>query len=685
MLLSAAQVRQFKSIEDSSLVSIDQHVTVLVGQNESGKTAFLQALHKSRPVEKTEYNLVEDFPRKRLNAYVKEHEKNPAVVTELTYTLEPSEIDSINDSLGFRLLDNLTFTRQHRYDGSTTVLLNVPEQPYIQHLVNEANLPEELATKAGQVESIRQLISLLDQAAALPAEGKTLLTDLKSTFAKVPESWQSMLNYLLWTRAIGPRLPRFLYFDDYYLLPGKINLLQLQQSVERGAVADEDKTVLSLLRMAGIDLGALLVASGYESVKAKLEAISNTISDKVFDYWKQNQELEVEFDIREDPHDAPPFNAGSNLYIRIRDRRNRVSVPFSQRSKGFVWFFSFIVWFDSIKQHLGTSTDLILLLDEPGLSLHALAQTDFLRYIGDLSSDHQILYSTHSPFMVPTESLYQVRTVEAAPSGGSVVSSDVAHSGRRTAYPLQAALGYRIAQNLFSAKRNLLVDGPADLFYLKYFSGLLDKQRKTTLRDDVTVVPMGGMGALSEFLALLGSDEVELAILEGSSARGSNGNSSNGRGESEAAIISHDREDALTQKCVVNYGMFRASKPVQTKSSGGDGNVATATALGAPSTVEDLISPSLYLKLFNGAYKDELGSTQFEEGTLPPGDTIKSRIEQHLKSNSIQLRQSGGYDPYAVASYLAANPIPASKVDAATLNRFEQLFEAINALYSEDI
>lgn len=673
MLLSAAQVRQYKSIEDSTRVSIDPHVTVLVGQNESGKTAFLQALHKSRPVEKTEYNLVEDFPRKRLNAYVKEHEKNPAVVTELTYTLEPPELDSINDSVGFRMLDTLSFTRQHRYDGSTTVLLSVPEQPYIQHLVNEANLPEELATRAGQTDSIRQLISLLEQVTTLPPEGKTLLAELKGTFSKVPESWQNMLTYLLWTRAIGPRLPRFLYFDDYYMLPGKVNLPQLQASVERGSVADEEKTVLSLLRMAGIDLGALMVASGYESVKAKLEAISNTISDKVFEYWKQNQDLDVEFDIREDPHDSPPFNVGSNLYIRIRDRRNRVSVPFSQRSKGFVWFFSFIVWFDSIKQHLGTNADLILLLDEPGLSLHALAQADFLRYIADLSANHQILYSTHSPFMVPTNNLYQVRTVEAVSSGGSVISSDITHTERRTAYPLQAALGYKLAQNLFSGKHNLLVEGPADLVYLKYFSGLLDKQRKTALRDDITVVPMGGMGNLSEFLALLGPNEVELAILEGSSK-------SNGNG-SRAVTVDHEREDALTQKCVVNYGMFRATRAKDT--TGGEGNTATATQT-LSSAIEDLLSPGLYLKLFNSAYKEELGGTQLEEGSLPEADTIRARIEKYLKNNSIQLRQAGGYDPYVVASYLAANPLPASKIDAATLSRFEQLFTAVNALYADD-
>ncbi|HEY0068482.1 MAG TPA: AAA family ATPase [Chloroflexia bacterium] len=680
MLLTAAEVRQFKSIEDSGSVEIDPNVTVLVGQNESGKTAFLQALHKSRPVDKTEFNLVEDFPRKRLNAYVREHEANPAVVTELTYTLEPEEIAQINQSLGFDLLDELSFTRQHRYDGTSSVTLQVPEDAYIQHKVREANLREELSNRLSGADSIRQLISMLD-ANAIDTDSKALLRDLKDTFAKVPESWPSMLNYLLWARAIGPRIPRFLYFDDYYLLPGKINLPTLQQHVERQTVAEEDKTVLSLLRMAEVDLTQLTVTNGYESVKAKLEAISNSITDKVFEYWKQNQELEVEFDIREDPHDAPPFNQGNNLYIRIRDRRHRVSVPFSQRSRGFVWFFSFIVWFDSIRQHLGTNADLILLLDEPGLNLHALAQADFLRYIEDLAKDHQIMYTTHSPFMVPTKRLYQVRTVEARPEGGSVISNKIGESEHKTLYPLQVALGYKLTENMFSANRNLLVEGPADMLYLKYFSALLDKQRRTPLRGDVTVVPMGGLGKLSTFMALLSAGEAELAVLSSDSYQASV-NNGNGDSSADSSAGESGARDTLTEKRVINYAMFRPESKGDGK-AGRNGNGAGAGAGGSGAAgVEDLLSTTLYLKLFNAAYKEELGSHTVDERNLPPGESIRRRIEQYVLENGLQLSQSGIYDPYVVASYLASNPIPASKIDAGTLTRFEQLFQAVNDLYS---
>lgn len=154
---------------------------------------------------------------------------------------------------------------------------------------------------------------------------------------------------------LEPNIPKFFYFDDYRLLPGKINLNELKAQYDASqknpqALSDGYKTVISLMNVAGIDLNSLINPKGYEIAKARLEGIAIKVTDKVFEYWTQNQELDVEFDIRTDPQDKPPFNNGSNLYIRIRNRRHRVSVPFEQRSKGFIWFFSFIIWFDSIKK-----------------------------------------------------------------------------------------------------------------------------------------------------------------------------------------------------------------------------------------------------------------------------------------------------------------------------------------------
>src|SRR5262249_3840279 len=150
------------------------------------------------------------------------------------------------------------------------------------------------------------------------------------------------------------------------------------------------------------------------------------------EFWKQNEDLEVKVDIRADPSDQAPFNNGPNLYIRIANNRHRgVTTPFKQRSRGFIWFFSFLVWFDSVQHQLGEGKDkrpLILLLDEPGLSLHALAQYDFLRYIDRLAEIHQVIYTTHSPFMIHSDRLHEVRLVEDRDEVGTVISDNVSWS-----------------------------------------------------------------------------------------------------------------------------------------------------------------------------------------------------------------------------------------------------------------
>lgn len=666
MLLVDARVTVYKSIDDSGEVPIDPEVTVLVGKNESGKTAFLEGLFKARPVDKdASFNVISDYPRKGLNEYQRVQAEQPAVVCVLTYSLSDYEIEQINTGLGLELLKELEFTWTFRYGGGSVVSLSLPEDVYVQHLVSNASLPQEHATVCAAVPSIRKLVECLE-GLDLNTEGSAFLEGLKAKF-NAPDSWSNALSHYVWTCYVLPRVPKFLYFDDYYLLPGKINLPALQQCIQaeeegRQQLRSEDKTAIGLLRMAGVDIRTLTNPAGYEEVKAKLEAISNSITDRVFEYWTQNPDLDVEFDIRADPQDAAPFSSGQNLYIRIRNRRHRVTVPFSQRSKGFIWFFSFIIWFDSIKQQMGTKDELVLLLDEPGLSLHALGQADFLRYIDHLSEEHQIVYTTHSPFMVHSDRLHQVRVVEDLPKEGTRVRASISGSDPNTVFPLQAALGYTIAQNLFVSKRNLLVEGPADLVYLRYFSAALDEVGRTGLGDDITIVPVGGLDKLATFVALLRGNELQLVVLH------------DYLNKTDPRLDSLVREKLIREKQVLNYALFRDPSA----------KAATASAKGSvallSSDVEDMISPALYLMLFNAVYAKELGEVEVKESALPGGDRIVERIEAYLRAGSIQLRASGGYNHYLVASHLASHPLPVNKVDDGTLARFEYLFGVVNGL-----
>lgn len=673
--LIRARVQHFKSIMDSGEVSIAPKVTVLVGQNEAGKTAFLQALHKARAADDADekYDREMDYPRAALNDYEETHGSTPAVVATLTYELAEDEQRAINEALGARVLTSRTFTVTHNYNNGASIGLHAQEQAFARDLVDAAGLPEEVAAPLRAAKNARELLATL-AAATRATEAEAFYQQLNVRFGKMPKGW-SGADYEIWSQHIAPAIPRFVYFDDYRLLPGRMNLTGLQQRVAQSAsnpavLTGQDRAVLGLLRMAKVNLGHLLQASTYESITAKLEAFSNKVTDRVFKYWKQNDQLEVRVDVRQTPGEQPPFNNGPNLEIRIYNKRHRVTVGFDQRSRGFIWFFSFLVWFDSVRQQLGTDKDLILLLDEPGLNLHALAQADFLRYIDDLAATHQTLYTTHSPFMVHGDRLHEVRLVEDRKELGTRVTDDVSGSDPKTVFPLQAALGYSIAQNLFISKRNLLVEGPADLVYLQQVSAALESAGRTGLRADVTIVPAGGLDNVATFVALLGGNRLEAVIVHDLSNK------------PHQRLEQLQRDKIIGEKHVLNYGSFRSPNG-ETPSK--KGVAATAAAGGdsagkLPSTdIEDLFAPAAYLEWFNATFAKALGGKKIVPADLPPGDRIVERLERYLAAEGIEIRSSKGFNHYAVANHIAGAP---KKLDKETLDRFELLFKTVNALYT---
>ena len=118
--------------------------------------------------------------------------------------------------------------------------------------------------------------------------------------------------------------------------------------------------------------------TNHERYIRQIENASNAIGDDIFEYWTQNKNLEVDLKLlpTAEPNALPQLTQAPLLEIRVRNTRHRVSVPFDERSRGFVWFFSFLAYFSKLEED--EKQPLILLLDEPGLSLHAMAQRDLL-------------------------------------------------------------------------------------------------------------------------------------------------------------------------------------------------------------------------------------------------------------------------------------------------------------------
>jgi len=312
-------------------------------------------------------------------------------------------------------------------------------------------------------------------------------------------------------------MPKFLYYDEYYSLPSRISIEKLNSN-SLDSSENDYKTAKALFELADINTEEILESESFEDYIAELEATEAIISEELFKYWQTNKNLSITFQIdkvAKKENRTINTNYGQQQVtdvnivehvLDIRVKNKGVSLPLKNRSKGFNWFFSFLVWFKKIQEDQGSNY--ILLLDEPGLNLHASAQADLLHFLEDLSENYQIVYSTHSPFMIVSDKLQRIRTVLETDKG-SMISNSVQEKDPNTLFPLQAALGYNIAQNLFISKKNLLVEGVSDLIYLQTMSAILESAGKESLNSDITIVPTGGLEKVATFISLLRGNELK--------------------------------------------------------------------------------------------------------------------------------------------------------------------------------
>ncbi|MFC3301017.1 AAA family ATPase [Arthrobacter agilis] len=483
MKLITANLRRYRSIEDGSEFTVEPDVTCLVGKNESGKTAVLQGLYKSYPVDKSKFDEGLDYPS-RLTRERKEEGK--LRVAELTYELDDSEAAKVEARFGHGVLKSkiIKMTTGYRYEGVSTWDVQIDQAVAVEHLREGLDLPQATQQLANQATTVPALTQILEGMEAPTAAVTQVLT--------VVEGWRNNDLQLAVIDSLAADRPRFVYFGDYDSMPGKVSIPYLIAARTKGTLTRGEEAVLALLSMAGVDLEDFQEPESHEHLIRDLENASNSISSEVFEYWTQNKNLSVRLDIigTPEPGAAAPFNQAPLLQIRVVNQRHNVSVPFDERSRGFVWFFSFLAYFTHLEED--SKQQLILLLDEPGLNLHATAQADLLRFIDErLAPSHQVLFSTHSPFMINAHKFGRVRTVVDDEQKGTIVSADVLRADAETAFPLHATLGIELSQTLFVGPNVLLVEGPGDLLYLEVLSETLKSLNREGLNEKLVITPAG--------------------------------------------------------------------------------------------------------------------------------------------------------------------------------------------------
>lgn len=621
MRIKSYRVFNYKNIDDSNDIDVDEKVTCLVGKNEAGKTATIQALYRVNPIVETPFDEVKEYPRKNLRSYqrkVKNGQEQPADVIKAIFTFSPEEKRDFISIHGDVLNDYDQVSITIAYDNKKRIGLSVNEEKWVKHYIKN-ELPD--SDNSFKAKSLSELIEELNG-----IEDKTIFNEC---LAKLNQISSTELIIYLYNAFVKERIPQVFFFDDYSIMKGHALLNQIAGSAEPGM-----KTLNDLLVLADVTPQELQNNANYEHHKANLEAIANEITDDVFKYWKQNDQLEVEFDV----HRPAGNNQQGEFHIRIKNKKHRVTVPFDERSRGFVWFFSFLTAFKKLSEDY---TQLIILLDEPGLNLHASAQSDLLRFIEDvLAEDHQIIYTTHSPFMIDPQHIERVRTVEDLETSGVQVSSECLTVDKNTVFPMQAALGYSLAQTLFLGPNCLLVEGPSDLLYIQTLSNILTDKDMEPLSDSWVITPVGGADKLATFATLIGANELNICVLMDISKK------------DKQRVDNLKKNNFLTQKSIIELNQFSINKEAD---------------------IEDLFEIDEYIDLVKRSYR---GLDTLEASKLDKQPRIIKRIEAYIKKNRITVSYNHYKPSYTGLTCLGSD----IELSEDTLKRFETMFKVVNKL-----
>lgn len=640
MILKEVTIKKFRNIIDSTKVDIESDITCLVGKNESGKSSFLNALYRLNPIRKNVKFKIEDhYP-----AWLEKKDRMKGVSLEdeqpvnTLFELEEDEIELINETFGEGVLKSNTLKLNKSYEGTLYHCMNLNESQYLKNLIQGLSFSKETRaeiTNCSKISELRSFLENYDESDEETTEKESAsIESLKKRFDKQMGKSETIISacYSL----IQKNIPKFIYFDKYSTLPYTVKIKEVLEA-DDSTLDDNMLTAKSLLRMAAADDDYLLNPD-YERRKRELENVANALTQDVLEYWSQNTSLRVNPDIDKTTVNKPNGKTTviDELKIRIWDDKHFLSLPFDEHSTGFQWFFSFLAAFSEYEYR---DEPVIILLDEPGLGLHGKAQADFLRFIEDrLAPKRQVIYSTHSPFMVQPNKLERARIVEEkSRDEGSKITADVMTSDPDTLFPLQGALGYDLAQHMFISKNNLILEGTSDYTYISAISDFLAAKGRIGLRDEWTLIPVGGADLILTFVALLGV-HLDLTVVV------------DARKEGNQKLAKLSRNGYLKSKKIITLNEIVVSKLAD---------------------IEDLFSESDYLKLYN----DTFGKT-YKPEDLKGSDQIVNRLARlediprfnHGRPADVFLRNRNKY---------------LDELSDETLNNFEKLFEKINDTFEE--
>lgn len=593
MRLQRYRVTNFRSVEDSGWINVSD-VSALIGVNESGKTNLLLPLWKFLPAQEGEIHPVSDYP-KALFGTIRSSPKDFCFINTIFDSTSISERIAL--LTGFPSEQFRVISVSRHYDGKYRYIfpdLDVPrlyKKEDMLALIDRART-ELLAIEPSAKEAplrtliLNAIVASADEIKRLSEIGaneiSVVLKRIEELIPETPARTSLLIPRLnrlhdelstakgsitrkrpnevngVWD-TIFAALPHFVYYSNYGNLDSEIYLPHVVENLKREDLGAKEaakaRTLRVLFRFVKLSPEEILQLGQDNLVQANggrrptdeqieeaserkrerstlLQSAGTLLTGRFKDWWRQGN-----YRFR--------FEADGNFFnIWVSDDRRPDEVELEGRSTGLQWFLSFYLVFlvESQEQHSNS----VLLLDEPGMSLHPLAQRDLSIFFKNLSESNQLLYTTHSPFLVDADHLDRVRKVYVDDNGKTKATEDLRHGAGEAAsgavYAVTSALNMTVAESLLIGCQPIVVEGPSDQHYLTAIKTLLISGGRLKPTRELVFPPSGGTKTIRSIAnILLGRDEHLPKVLLDSDTMGRRM-----RSELQSTLYSECKEQVLS-------------------------------------------------------------------------------------------------------------------------------------------
>ncbi len=480
MKLKKFRIKNFKSITDSGDCYLTDTITILAGKNESGKTSILEAL--------------EDFDTDEKIRDTAKPIKSPEAIPEIsiTFIVEKDTVKEVLTEIGstqkavadIELEIIKTFPDIYTF-GKTTKeneLFGTKEIEKIQKSIKEKwGKVKILHTKYPQLGGVSfdfEFSDLTNEKILLTAFKTATAPNIPQIDEKDRESFpkslieieteiQNLENLIAtedkFFKALKKWIPNFVFFNSFEdVFPNKIPFAELETN----------EWIQDLAVISDLNVATIKTATARDKQKHKTD-INIKLNNDYEKFWSQDvSSLSVDWDSQD-----------LNFWIQ------EDGYPYepSLRSKGRQWHLAFYI---KVSARANENVPNIILIDEPGLFLHATAQKDILNKLEDSAKEIQLIFSTHSPYLLEADKLNQIRLIHRTKKAGTKIENKVhALADKETLTPILTAIGLELSAGITALDKvnNVVVEGPSDLYYLNAFKKILGK-------DSVNFIFGGGAG-----------------------------------------------------------------------------------------------------------------------------------------------------------------------------------------------